>query len=271
MNLSDKKSFWPGMMGVALTLAMLVWLPLCHGQGVEAHKPAKVARLLVVTVTKGYRHASIAAGESVVAELAQKSGAFSVDFVRTDEEMAQKMTPAALRNYDGVFFLNTTGILPLPDKQAFLDWIKSGKGFIGTHSATDTFHGEHGVDPYIDMIGGEFVGHTVAQVNCIVVDPNHPATRHFGKVFPIFDEIYMFKNFSPDKVHLLLKLDKQPGTDRPGNFPISWCKSHGAGRVFYTALGHEDAVWANPDFQLHLLGGIKWALGLEQEKSGGAE
>ncbi|HWF17702.1 MAG TPA: ThuA domain-containing protein, partial [Verrucomicrobiae bacterium] len=139
------------------------------------------------------------------------------------------------------------------------------------HSATDTFHGENGVDPYIEMIGGEFVEHTVAKVDCIVVDPKHPSTRHFGKVFPVFDEIYMMKNFSPDKVHLLLRLDKVPGSETPGNFPISWCKSYGGGKVFYTALGHEDAVWENPDFQLHLLGGIKWALGLEPSKIGGAD
>jgi type 1 glutamine amidotransferase len=216
--------------------------------------------LLVVTVTKGYRHASIAMGERVVAELAKKSGAFTVDYVRTDDEMAAKMTPAALKQYDGVFFLNTTGMLPLPDKQAFLDWIKSGKGFIGTHSATDTFHGVNRVDPYISMIGAEFVEHTVAKVECINEDPKHPATRHLGKIWPVFDEIYIMKNFSLDKVHLLLRLDKAPGSEQPGFFPIAWCKPYGNGRVFYTVLGHEDAVWENPDFQLHLLGGIQWAL-----------
>ena len=207
-------------------------------------------------------------GKRWLRELAEKSGAFTVDYARTDEEMAAKMSPAALKNYDGVFFLNTTGILPLPDKAAFLDWIKSGKGFIGTHSATDTFHGENVVDPYIDMIGGEFVAHTVAKVECINEDPKHPATRHLGKIWPVFDEIYMMKNFSREKVHVLLRLDKAPGSERAGYFPISWCKNYGAGKVFYTALGHEDAVWENQDFQLHLLGGIKWALGLESEMGG---
>src|SRR4051812_14371740 len=113
-------------------------------------------KLLVVTVTKGFRHSSIPTAEKVLGELAQKSGAFTVDYVRTDEEMAQKMTPEALRNYDGVMFANTTGDLPLPDKQAFLDWIKSGKGFIATHSGSDTFHG---FPPYIEMLGGEFETH----------------------------------------------------------------------------------------------------------------
>src|SRR5438477_9495058 len=87
-------------------------------------------KVLVMTVTHGFRHSSIPTAEKVLGELAQKSGLFTVDYVRTDEEMAQKMTATALQNYDGVIFANTTGgkgqkggDLPLPDKQAFLDWI----------------------------------------------------------------------------------------------------------------------------------------------------
>src|SRR5437764_3760195 len=84
-------------------------------------------KVLVVTVTKGFRHSSIPTAEKVLGELAEKSGAFTVDYVRNDKDMAQKMTTAALKNYDGVIFANTTGELPLPDKDAFIAWIKSGK------------------------------------------------------------------------------------------------------------------------------------------------
>src|SRR5262245_32254033 len=72
-------------------------------------------KVLVVTVTKGFRHSSIASAEKVLGELAQKSGAFTVDYVHTEEDMAKKMTPDVLKNYDGVIFANTTGDLPLPD------------------------------------------------------------------------------------------------------------------------------------------------------------
>ena len=113
-------------------------------------------KLLVVTVTKGFRHSSIPTAEKVLGELAEKSGAYTVDYVRNDEDMAQKMTTAALKNYDGVIFANTTGELPLPDKDAFIEWIKSGKAFIGMHSASDTFHP---YPPYIEMLGGEFETH----------------------------------------------------------------------------------------------------------------
>lgn len=221
-------------------------------------------KLLVVSVTKGYRHASIETGLKVVGELAAKSGKFTVDYATNDADLAVKMTPAALKGYDGVFFLSTTGDLPLPDKAAFLDWIKSGGAFIGTHAASDTFHSKGDTaDPYIDMIGGEFVSHVVRPVNCINDDTNHPATRALGKTYAITDEIYAHKFFYRDRVHMLLSLDQNPATGQPGFVPIAWCKKYGKGNVFFTALGHGDEVWLSPEYQQHVLGGILWALGLE--------
>src|SRR5205809_6820263 len=149
-----------------LFIALVVWGSVSLAPLTEA-APKK---LLVVTVTKGFRHSSIPTAEKVLGELAQKSGAFTVEYARVepkdaefrrddgkpDEEkvdaairkvLAEKMSSEALKNYDGVMFANTTGDLPLPDKQAFLDWIKSGKGFIATHSGSDTFHG---FPPYIE-------------------------------------------------------------------------------------------------------------------------
>ncbi len=254
----------------------LGWLT-CGLFGLVSPAFAAPKKLLVVTVTKGFRHSSIATAEKVLGELAQKSGAFTVDYARTDDDMARKMTAEALKNYDGVVFANTTGELPLPDKQAFLDWIKSGKAFIGTHSASDTFHP---FPPYIKMLGGEFqTHHAQAVVDCIDKDRKHPACRDLGATFHVKDEIYLQKNYDPNKVHDLLVLDKHPNEKTPGHYPIAWAKSYGKGRVFYTALGHREDVWdpntpesfkrENPKevaeaYQRHLLGGIKWALGLAQ-------
>ena len=237
-------------------------------------------KVLVVTVTKGFRHSSIPTAEKVLGELAQKSGAFEVDYVRNDAEMAEKMTAEALKKYDGVIFANTTGDLPLPDKRAFLDWISSGKGFIGMHSATDTFRGHKPLDPYVEMIGGEFQHHGAqATVDCINNDKKNPACRGLPGTFHLKDEIYLLNGFDPSKVHALLSLDKHPNDGTPGHYPIAWCKEYGKGRVFYTSLGHREDVWdpntpedfkrENPKevselYQKHILGGIKWALGLEK-------
>jgi len=162
----------------------------------------------------------------VLGELAEKSGAFTVDYVRTDAEMAEKMTSAALKNYDGVIFANTTGDLPLPDKQGFLDWIKSGKAFVGMHSATDTFRDHTPPDPYVEMIGGEFKGHNAqVHVDCINQDPKHPACRALGPVLHLKDEIYLLKNFDRSKVHGLLALDKHPNDKTPGDYPSPGAKN----------------------------------------------
>ena len=240
----------------------------------QAATPKKV---LVVTVTKGFRHSSIPTAEKILGEVGKKSGAFTADYARNEQEIAEKMTPDALKQYDGVIFANTTGDLPLPDKQAFIDWIKSGKAFVGMHSASDTFHG---FPPYIEMLGGEFqTHHAQVRVDCQNHDPKHPATRHLGAAFTVFDEIYLQKNFHRDQVHVLLALDAHPNDKTPGFYPIAWCKEFGNGRVFYTALGHREDMWdadtpekfkrenskeISEAYQKHILGGIQWALGLEK-------
>ncbi|MCX8109154.1 MAG: ThuA domain-containing protein [Verrucomicrobiae bacterium] len=211
-------------------------------------------RVLVVSVTKGFRHDVIPTVDKVVADLAQQSGKFTVDYVKTEQEMAEKMAPAALANYDAVVFNNTTGDLPLPDRQGFLDWIKSGKGFVGFHAATDTFAG---FPAYIDMIGGQFqVHYEQVEVEVLVEDPSHPATRHFGKSFRAFDEIYLLKNFDRRKVHGLLTLDKHPNFGFPGDYPIAWCKEYGNGRVIYTSLGHRKEIAERPDIKPPDLGAM---------------
>ena len=265
--------------------------------GFAAPAPAAPKRVLVVTVTLGFRHSSIPTAEKVIAELATDSNAFTVDYARVNPEdpkfkgadgkrdnakvdaaikevLAEKMSPAALKNYDAVIFANTTGDLPLPDKEAFLDWVKSGKGFVGMHSAADTFHGFAG---YLDMVGAEFKQHGAqVEVDAINQDKECPICKHLPADWKVFDEIYQFKNFDRTKVHGLLTLDKHPNDKTPGDYPIAWCKEYGQGRVFYTSLGHREDVWdptwpdrKNPKevaeaYQKHILGGIKWALGLEQ-------
>jgi type 1 glutamine amidotransferase len=263
-------------------------------------------KLLVVTTTTGFRHSSIPNLEKVLAQLGQDSGEFTVELVQqppgkpaalkkdaTDGEKAafktaedaweaslkaalQKLSPESLKNYDGVVFASTTGELPLPDPQGLLDWIKAGHAFIGIHAASDTFHKWPG---YIDMLGGEFAHHgPQVGVECLNEDPQHPANAQLGKTWTISqEEIYQFKNYDAAKVHDLLILDQHPENRSPGHFPVSWCRPFGAGKVFYTSLGHrEDVIDADPDlkdrknsvaiskaYQQHVLGGIEWALGLK--------
>lgn len=261
-------------------------------------------RVLVVSVTEGFRHSAIPVGNRVLRQLAERSGQFTVDVVDVDPKapelqgadgkpdkakvhaanaraLAEKMSAEALKAYDAVVFNSTTGDLPLPDVNAFLDWIKSGKGFVGVHAATDTFRGHKPFHPYTLMIGGEFKTHgPQVEVEVINQDSRHPATRHYPATFKVFDEIYLLNGFERSQVHGLLTLDKHPNEKTPGDYPIAWCKRYGKGRVLYTSLGHREDMWdadwkdekgqrKNPPetaraFQQHLLGAIHWALGLEK-------
>jgi uncharacterized protein len=261
--------------------------------------PAQAAtskKVLVVTTTTGFRHSSIPTAERIIAQLGQQSGAFTVEYARVEPSepqfkgadgkpdtakvteaitkvLAEKMSAAALKNYDAIIFANTTGDLPLPDKDAFIEWVKNGGGFVGMHAAADTFH--H-FAPYLEMIGAEFKTHEAqVSVDAINQDPQCPACQHLPATWKVFDEIYQFKNFERAKVHGLLTMDKHPNNGSPGDYPISWCKDFGKGRVFYTSLGHREDVWdpeapnrKNPKevaeaYQKHILEGIKWAAGLE--------
>ena len=195
--------------------------------------------VLVITITAGYQHESIPLAEEVLADLAR--GAFQVRYVRTPQEM-----PSSLDGISAVMLVNTTGELPrtldLPK------WVAGGGALIGVHSASDTWHEW---PEYIAMLGGEFESHPdQISRNLLVVDATHPSTKDLPSPFPLFEEYYVFKNLAPSTV--LVTLDD--------GAPISWYRKHGAGRVFYTALGHRDEVWKSSWFQQHLAGAIKWAL-----------
>jgi len=150
-------------------------------------------------------------------------------------------------------------------KQAFLDAIHGGKGFVGMHCATDTFHSKGDeIDPYIKMIGGEFISHGAQQVARLnVVDPDFPGVKAFGRSFEINDEWYALKHFAAD-LHVIIAHDtkgmKGKEYQRPP-FPETWCRMHGKGRVFYTSMGHREDVWENPKYQGLLMGALAWATG----------
>jgi len=222
--------------------------------------PSTPRRVLVVTVTKGYRHDSIQVAEPLLADIAAKDGGFEVDYARTDDDLAAKMTPAALAGYAAVVFANTTGDLPLPDKDAFIEWVGAGHAFVGMHAATDTFHN---YPPYIEMVGGEFENHREqVPCRCLVADTSHPTTAHIGSHVDIpLEEMYLIKNYGQGKVHLLVYMDRHPNDGNAGFYPLSWCRPFGQGRVWYTGLGHRDDVWTAPWFVEHIHQGVRWALG----------
>jgi type 1 glutamine amidotransferase len=237
-------------------------LVMGSGPGRAWGMPPQNGKLLYMTLCKGYHHDSIGLSEQILKGLGEKSGAFQV----TVTQDVSAFTKENLKNYAAVMFY-TTGELPFTDeeKSALVDFLKSGHGFVGVHSATDTLY-EWGV--YNKIVGGYFNDHPWHQpVTVDVVDPNSKLVSSLGKSFQITDEIYQIADFQADTSHILLALDPSSvdvnarGVKRRYyGWPIAWTRTFGKGRVYYNSLGHEEAVWNDPRYQEMLLKAIKWVM-----------
>jgi uncharacterized protein len=225
--------------------------------------PMNPTRVLYITQSKGFKHQVLPESESVMKELGAKHG-FEVELTQAAESA---LTPQALANTDVIVFY-TTGELPLSAEQktALLNFIKAGKGFVGIHSATDTFYQW---PEYGEMINGYFDGHPWTQdteVTIKVDDRTHPTTKHMPESIRLKEEIYQFKQFSPDKVKVLVSLDTSK-TDmtkqgiKASSFPLVWYRQYGKGRVYYNALGHRPDVWQSDWYKTMMANTIKWAAG----------
>jgi len=217
-------------------------------------------RVLYVTTSAGYRHEVLDLSKDVLGEIGARSGAFTV----TPTEDLSIFTPEKLRVFGALIFF-TTGELPMTDtqKRAFLDFVRGGKGFVGIHSATDTFY--HWSE-YLALTGGYFNDHPWHQTVTIdVTDRSNPIVAFLGPSLSITDEIYQISDFDYRRAHVLLRLEPRSvdltlGTVRPRfyGWPLAWTRAYGKGRVFYTALGHEPAVWRDPRYQQLLSNAILW-------------
>jgi uncharacterized protein len=255
-----------------------------------ASSAAAKKKILFFSKSSGFEHSVISwkngqpsHAERVLADLGMQH---NWDF--TFSKDGSKFSKDYLAQFDAVFFYTTGNLLePGNDKQppmtaegkqALFDYVKSGKGFVGTHSASDTFHTDneskkgperfknHGdkVDDYVKFLGAEFIKHGAQQMaKNTVTDTKFPGFEEIGSDYSLHEEWYSLKDFRPD-IHVLSVIDapgmKGSDYERPP-FPTTWARAEGTGRVWYTAMGHREDIWTNPTFQKILIGGVKWALG----------
>jgi uncharacterized protein len=286
------------------------------GRGLAAEEGGTRKKVLFFTKSSGFQHSVItrsskepqklAYAEQILTDIGARNG-----FDVTCSKDGTIFTPENLKQYDVIAFYTTLDLtkdsaqpgykvdargrhvadkqtppqkepgMGEAGKQAFLDAIKQGKGFVGFHSAADTFHskgyeghkgnllrdvdaqGHDEFDPYIQMLGGEFSIHG-AQQDAILhtIDPKFPGAEAFNGA-KFVEEWYSLKNFAPD-LHVILAQEctgmKGPMYQR-GMYPETWARRHGQGPVFYTSMGHREDVWTRPDFQALVIGALNWTSG----------
>jgi len=265
------------------TGAALVGLSAFPFGWTAAAEKKKKQKVLYFTRSAGFEHSPVhregdelSHSEKILIELGKRAG-FEVECTKDG-----RVFDGDLGQYAAIAFY-TCGDLTRPEskdgappmspegKQKLIDAVAAGKGFVGFHSATDTFHSpgdrnavQTELDPYVAMIGGEFIKHGRQQVATMrVTSPSFPGLSGAGRSFELNEEWYALKNFAKD-MHVILVQETEGMVDncyqRPP-FPATWARRHGSGRVYFTSLGHREDVWTNPMIQEIFLGGFAWAMG----------
>ena len=255
-----------------MKLCVFVFLAFASILSAQTAQP-KHKQLLAIGEQKGYRHEAVSHALATIERLGRESGLWDTT-IRTDTEALTKKkleyNAKNLNDFDAVLFY-TGGELEMDAQQKsdFLSFIHDdGKGFVGVHSATITFTDW---PEYGEMIGGYFDEHPWGTFDApiLVEDPAFPGMKQWPSAFVLRDEVYQIKNYSRDKVRVLMRLDpskldlkNQKVHRSDGDFAVTWAKSYGKGRVFYSTLGHITENWDDPRLQKMYSEAIQWALGL---------
>ena len=237
-------------------------------------RPARPRKILVFWRCEGFYHKSIPVVNEALKIMGRKTRAYEVAECTDDYAV---FTPQKLRQFDAVCLNNTTHLKFNPQEtpercKALMDFVKSGKGIIGVHAATDNFYDW---PEAMEMMGGKFTGHPWTSGGTWafkIDDPDHPLMAAFkGKGFKLSDEIYRTDPplYSRSKQRVLMSLDMSDPTTRnvkgvkpsDADTGVTWIKTWGKGRVFYCSLGHNNPIFWNPTILQHYLDGIQFALG----------
>ena len=229
--------------------------------------PKKPRKILVYSKPSGFKHASIKTCDKMLKVMAEKTKAFTVEFGDIS-----KFTPETLKTYDAVLFNNTTkcekDFKDPATREALLNYIKNGGGYIGIHSASDAGYPQW--PEYTKMVGGTFDGHPWNAGGTWGIrneDPKNPILKPFdGKNFKIKDELYKYKEYDRSTMRVLLSIDvevspkgKKERQDK--DHALVWVKNYGKGRIFFSSLGHNHGVFWHKQVVQMWLNGIQFAVG----------
>ena len=238
--------------------------------GASGGASSQPARVLLYAIATAFDHASIPAAAKALSQAAIGAG-LAVDMVPADVTTANNklpvpadFTPQALAAYGAVVLLSTSGE-PLgspgtAEIKALVDFVSGGGGLVVINNATHAYDSStaNPSPSYLSLIGADFNGQTTYGPGTCSPVGTHPSVQALPATFDIVDEVYNFKNVNAD-IQVVLQCKNTP-TAAPR--PVSWVRSQGAGRVFYTALGKEDHSWQPPEVLVpnHVLPGLLWTM-----------
>ncbi|MFO0924959.1 MAG: PVC-type heme-binding CxxCH protein [Pirellulales bacterium] len=238
------------------------WLSLASACAIFASlvlSPAMAADpiRIVFLGDKGHHRPADLAGRIVPA---LKTRGIEIDYT----EDANVLAGDKLKSYDGLLiYANIDQISPEQEK-GLLDYVASGKGFIPLHCATFCFRNS---EAYVSLCGAQFKSHGGEEFDTVNVAPDHPIMKGFGG-FRSWDETYVHTKHN-EKDRVVLEVRRQGGQAAgKTEEPWTWVRTHGKGRVFYTAWGHDARTWAQPGFHNLLERGIRWAVGQDPSAAG---
>lgn len=215
-------------------------------------------RILVFTRTDGWRHDSIPTAIATLQQLAAQQGLQ----VKASEDPTL-FNPVALARYRAVVFASTTReVLDAEQQAALEDFIRAGGGFMGIHAAADT---EYQWPWYGELVGAWFANHPPDGLRSSQVTFTDTAMTEDGRPWLLTDEFYNYRRNPRGQAQLqiIATLDESlyDGGEMGADHPIAWCRPWQGGRSWYTGLGHDAALYADPVFRRHLSRGLDFVTG----------
>ena len=222
--------------------------------------PLDSPKVLLFSETEVFRHDST---ETALLALEEIAAAANIRTERANDS-TDIFTRENLADYDAVVWVMTSGdVLNASEQAAFENYIQLGGGYAGIHAASFT---EYEWPWYGRLVGAYFDTHPEIQIATqIVEDGEHISTAHLGTMWTRTDEWYDYLTNPRSEVNVLLTLDENTysGGTMGNDHPSAWYHDYDGGRSWYTGGGHTEESYSEPDFRAHLLGGLRYAAGIE--------
>ena len=229
---------------IAVLLICTLLIPGFIGHQANAQS-ASSERLQVLFLGDNGHHQPAMRALDALPHMASKG----IHMVYTDH--LEDLNDATLSRYDVLLLYGNNPKITPEQERALFNFVEKGGGLVPVHAGIAMFNNS---DAYYSLVGATFKSHGVGTFRTRIVQPDHPAIQGLDS-FESWDETYVHMRHNPDKT--VLSVQEENGYEEPW----TWVRTHGDGRVFYTAWGHDERTWTNPGFLALLERGIRWAAG----------